>query len=59
MKTEIKLSDWVKSIDEELNSGEAMPIVYRVLLSIKEQTIAAVEKYGYTYDIDGNTKIIL
>lgn len=50
---EIKLSDWIKSINKELES-DAMPIVIRGLRSIKEQTIKLVEKRGYAFDMTGD-----
>jgi len=49
----IKLTDWIKSVDEELKS-DAMPIVKKTLISIKQQTIKLVEKRGYAYDIFGD-----
>ena len=35
---DIKLSEWIINVDKELKS-DAMPIVKRTLISIKEQTV--------------------
>lgn len=50
---DIKLSEWIKSVDKELQS-DVIPIVKRTLISIKEQTIKLVEERGYAYDMMGN-----
>lgn len=50
---DIKLSEWVESVDLELKSITT-PIVKRVLISIKEQTIKLVEERGYAHDIMGD-----
>ena len=50
---EIKLSEWIESVDREMKS-DAMPIVKRTLISIKEQTIKLVEERGYAYDMMGD-----
>lgn len=50
---DIKISDWVKLVDKELESG-GMPMAKHFLISIKEQTIKLVEERGFAYDILGD-----
>lgn len=54
---DIKLSEWAESVDKELKSITT-PMVKRVLISIKEQTIDLVEERGYAHDVMGD-KIVL
>ena len=62
--TEIKLSDWIKSIDKDLESDtmsivnsdtflQGLPIFRRTLISIKEQTIKLVKERGYAFYLIG------
>ena len=50
---DIKLADWIKSVDKELES-DAMPIVKKTLITIKEQTIKLVDERGYAHDMMGD-----
>jgi len=50
---EIKLSKWLKSINEEIDS-DAIPIIKRTLISIKKQTLKMIEERGYAFDMFGD-----